>query len=79
MPIENKIRSVGHKTVVYPWFRKYIVVGPYNRHVRRDIATNMFERAFAVAFTRAGSVTTRASNAVSSARSRRGKPDHPAG
>lgn len=40
MSIEKKIRSVGTKSVTYPWLRRYIVVGPYNRRVRQDAAAS---------------------------------------
>ena len=45
MPIEDKIRSVGTKSLTYPWMRRYVVIGPYNRHVRQDAAASILARA----------------------------------
>jgi hypothetical protein len=77
MPIENKIRSVGNKSIIYPFFRRHIVIGPYNRHVRRDMAARVLQRAVGAAVVGAGSAKSRASTRLSEARNRqtqRGKP-----
>jgi hypothetical protein len=49
MAIEHKVRSVGTKTITYPWLRRYVVVGPYNRHVRHDAAVSLVSRLFGAA------------------------------
>jgi hypothetical protein len=46
MPIEDRVRSLGTKTLTYPWLRRFIVVGPYNRHYRRDAVASLFAEAF---------------------------------
>jgi hypothetical protein len=62
MAIEQKIRSAGHKSLTYSWLRRYVVIGPYNRRVRHDVA-----EALAVIM-----VSTAARNAVA-LRQRRAK------
>ena len=70
MPIENKIRSVGNKSVIYPWMRRYVVIGPYNRHVRKDMAEKALTRTLAIALTQALRARTQASAAAAAARQR---------
>jgi len=69
MAIERKIRSVGHKSVIYPWVRRYVVVGPYNRHVRRDVAASAMTKAIMLAAVQAGKLRSRAANSAAAARS----------
>ena len=68
MPVEDHIRSVGTKSVTYPWLRRYIVVGPYGRHMRRDAAASVLARAILTA-----------AGAAASARKRRRTPDDQSG
>jgi hypothetical protein len=60
MPIEDKIRSVGNKGITYPWLRRFIVVGPYNKHYRRDAAASILGEAFVSAAHRARRLRSRA-------------------
>lgn len=46
MAIEKKIRSIAHKSVTYPWLRRYVVVGPYNRKARQDAAASVLVMMF---------------------------------
>jgi hypothetical protein len=49
MAFEKKVRSVGNKSITYPWLRRYVVIGPYNRRVRRDLSEKLLIRALATA------------------------------
>jgi len=53
MSFERKVRSVGTKFVTYPWLRRHVVVGPYNRHVRRDAAASLLVNLVDVGLDRA--------------------------
>jgi hypothetical protein len=53
MTLERKVRSVGTKSIAYPWLRRHVVVGPYNRHVRRDVAAGLLVTLFEAAADRA--------------------------
>ena len=49
MTFEKKVRSVGNKSITYPWLRRYVVIGPYNRRVRHDLAESLVIRALGTA------------------------------
>jgi hypothetical protein len=59
MPIEHKVRSVGTKSVTYPWLRRYVVIGPYNRRVRQDMAASVLASGVAMALGRVVEVRRR--------------------
>jgi hypothetical protein len=54
MALERKIRSIGTKSVTYPWLRRYVVVGPYNRRFRHEAAASILARAIVSASHTAG-------------------------
>ncbi len=41
MSVEERIRRIGTKTIAYPWLRRYVVIGPYNRRVRHEAAASV--------------------------------------
>jgi hypothetical protein len=53
MPVEQRIRTVGNKGVIYPWMRRYVEFGLVNKHVRRDAAATIIARLIAAGATRA--------------------------
>jgi hypothetical protein len=53
MPVEQRIKTAGNKSLIYPWMRRYVEFGLVNKHVRRDAAATIIARLIAAGATRA--------------------------
>jgi hypothetical protein len=59
MSLEKRVRSIGHKSIAYPWLRRYVSIGPFNRRVRHEMGATVLVRVLGASATRAAALRRR--------------------